>query len=72
MSVLGSDPDAYTALQVQSSALQAQAGSVDVNMISNTLTTAVPNLAGDLAVAILSLNAAFVQYRRSTTGPFAM
>lgn len=50
VSVLGSDPDAYTALQVQSSALQAQAGSVDANMISNSLTAAVPNLAGDLAV----------------------
>eukprot|EP00964_Phaeocystis_antarctica_P105840 scaffold70823_cov54-Phaeocystis_antarctica.AAC.1 len=50
VSVLGSDPDAYATLQSQSSTVQAQAGSVDANTISSTLTAAVPNLAANIAV----------------------
>jgi hypothetical protein len=46
VSVLGSDSNAYATLQNQSSAVQAQAGSVNASTISTTLAAAVTNLAG--------------------------
>ena len=49
-SVPASQPDAYMAMQSQSSQVQAQSASVDATMITSTLTVAVPDLASNLAV----------------------
>ena len=51
VSVLGSDPNAYATLQNQSSAVQAQASSVDASTISTTLLAAVANLTGLVVTA---------------------
>ena len=49
-SIPASQPDAYMALQSQSSQIQAQSASVDATMITSMLTVAVPDLASNLAV----------------------
>ena len=46
-----SRPNSYEWLQVQSSAVQAVAGSIDANLVSNTLTAALPNLTGLVVTA---------------------
>ena len=46
-----SRPNSYDWLQVQSSAVQAVAGSIDANLVSTTLTAALPNLTGLVVTA---------------------